>query len=194
MFKIKAQDMLINATRNAKNIDVDTIIPSDINKTGGMPQKPEIFVETKVMLQFSINVGKGLNGALGHITEIICQCFRRAQMYERDIPSLVVDFANEGIHIIHPKSVQFLTKFSYGIAERRMMPMVLSWASTVHKMQGSTVDYAVFYLGPKLFAAGQTYVALSRVMSLGGLQIKELDCIKLSCKKPCNTEAHLEMK
>ncbi|KAJ8884391.1 hypothetical protein PR048_016248 [Dryococelus australis] len=115
------------------------------------------------------------------------------QMYETDMPSVRVDFASEGIHIIHPISVQFPAMFSYGTAERRMLPMILSWASTVHKMQGSTVDYAVIYLGPKHFAAGQAYVALSRVRSLDGLRIEELDCAKPSGKNPCNTEALMEM-
>ncbi|KAJ8874326.1 hypothetical protein PR048_025172 [Dryococelus australis] len=190
----KAQDKLTDATRNAKNIDIDTIIPTDINKTGGMPQKLEFFVGAKVMLRSNIDVGKRLViGAIGHITEIIWPCFRRTQMYETDIPSVRVDFANEGIHFIHPKSVQFRAKFSYGTAERRMLLIVLSWASTVHKIQGSTVDFAVRYLGSKLFAAGQAYVALSRMRSLDGLQIEELDCAKLSGEKPCNTEALVDI-
>ncbi|KAJ8878558.1 hypothetical protein PR048_019136 [Dryococelus australis] len=114
-------------------------------------------------------------------------------MYETDIPSVRVDFANEGINMIHLKSVQFPAKLSHGTAERRMFPMVLSWASTVHKMKDVTVDHAVIYLWPKLFAAGQAYVALSRVRSLDDLQIEELDCAKLSGKNPFNTEAYMEM-
>ena len=54
-----------------------------------------------------------------------------------------------------------------------MLPMVLCYASTAHKMQGSTVDRAVIYLGSKLFAKGQAYVALSRVSSIEGLRIEE---------------------
>lgn len=108
--------------------------------------------------------------------------------------SVCIDFASNGVHLIKLISIQFLAKYSYGTAERRMLPIILSWASTVHKMQGSTVDHAIIYLGSRLFAAGQAYVALSRCRSLDGIQIEELDCSKLTGKTPSNNEALDEME
>ncbi|GBO20596.1 hypothetical protein AVEN_60483-1 [Araneus ventricosus] len=159
------------------------IIPTDINKTGGLPAELEIFVGAEVMLRSNIDVKKGLvNGAIGFITEIHWPNFRRAQMYGQDIPSVTVNFGNNGVRRIEPISVQFPAKRIYGTAERRMLPLILSWAARVHKMQGR-----------KLFAAGQAYVALSRVKSLDGLLTEELDGSKLTGKVPCNDEALEEM-
>ena len=87
-------------------------------------------------------MNKGLvNGAIGYTTEIVWPHFRRTQMYETDVPSVQIDFGRDGIHLIHPQAIQFPAKISYGTAERRALRLILSWASTVHKMQGSCVAY-----------------------------------------------------
>jgi hypothetical protein len=64
--------------------------------------------------------GKQLvNGAMVAITEIIWQFFRRAQLYDQDIPAVKIDLEETGVHQM---TVQFPEKFSCGTAERRMLP------------------------------------------------------------------------
>lgn len=58
------------------------------------------------------------------------------------------------------------------VAEFTQFPLRLAWAVTIHKAQGKTLDRALIDLGPRAFAAGQTYVALSRLTSLDGLYLK----------------------
>lgn len=50
-------------------------------------------------------------------------------------------------------------------------PVRLAWAVTIHKSQGLTFEKAVVDAGAS-FAAGQVYVALSRLTSLSGLVLK----------------------
>jgi ATP-dependent DNA helicase PIF1 len=61
----------------------------------------------------------------------------------------------------------------------KQLPLVLSWAITIHKSQGATLDYAEIDIGRNIFEDGQTYVALSRVTSLDGLYLSAFDPTKI---------------
>lgn len=57
------------------------------------------------------------------------------------------------------------------IGEIAQIPLKPAWAITIHKAQGKTFDKAI--IAPKTFAAGQLYVALSRVRTTDGLFLTE---------------------
>jgi ATP-dependent exoDNAse (exonuclease V) alpha subunit len=55
---------------------------------------------------------------------------------------------------------------------RTQYPLALAWAMTIHKSQGLTLLKAIIELGPKEFAPGLSFVAISRVKTLAGLAFK----------------------
>lgn len=59
------------------------------------------------------------------------------------------------------------------------VPLILSWALTIHKSQGATLESAEIDVGSGIFECGQTYVALSRVKNLNGLYLKSFDAKKI---------------
>ena len=51
------------------------------------------------------------------------------------------------------------------------IPLIYSWAITIHKAQGVTLEHAKIDAGRNIFECGQTYVALSRVKTKEGLNL-----------------------
>ena len=54
---------------------------------------------------------------------------------------------------------------------RNQFPLVLAWATTIHKVQGLTLNELVVDMKGGRFSPGQAYVAFSRVKALNKLHL-----------------------
>jgi ATP-dependent DNA helicase PIF1 len=63
------------------------------------------------------------------------------------------------------------------------IPLILSWAITIHKSQGITLESAIIDAGDNIFECGQIYVAFSRVKTLDGLFLANFNHKKIKTNK-----------
>jgi ATP-dependent DNA helicase PIF1 len=114
-------------------------------------------------------------------------CIVNIQLSNGDIlcngaQGVVIDISPERLPIVRYKNGYQMT-MGYNIWPSELipgvgvsqMPLILAWALTIHKAQGSTLDMAEVDAGSGIFECGQTYVALSRVKSLEGLYLSSFD-------------------
>ena len=88
---------------------------------------------------------------------------------------------NNGIQMLMTRHVWASDKIpGIGVSQ---IPLILSWALTIHKSQGATLDAAEIDVGSGIFECGQTYVALSRVKSLEGLYLTSFDAKRIRINK-----------
>ena len=73
-------------------------------------------------------------------------------------------------HVCRPETWKVERSTDGPLASRTQVPLLLSWAVSVHKAQGLTLEWVKVDLG-NTFAPGQAYVALSRATSRDGLQV-----------------------
>jgi ATP-dependent DNA helicase PIF1 len=72
----------------------------------------------------------------------------------------------------------------------KQVPLRLAWAITIHKSQGMTLDAAEIDLGDA-FEPGMGYVALSRVRSLNGLKLMNLNEMALKVNPHVLQQDHI---
>ena len=116
--------------------------------------------------------GRWVNGTIGKITDITRD--------RNDEYSIIADLADDETVEITPHTWEIFRFFADGeklqsevIGTFTQYPLMLAWAVTIHKSQGKTFDKVVVDIGRGTFTHGQTYVALSRCTTLGGIILKK---------------------
>ena len=92
----------------------------------------------------------------------------------------IVQFSAGFEEVVKPYNWTHETNQKMGVAQ---IPLILAWALTIHKAQGTTLDMAEMDIGNDIFEFGQTYVALSRVKSIEGLYLKAFNPSKIKIHK-----------
>lgn len=146
--------------------EIETIVRSSGYQHQGLSLK----IGSQVMCVVNMDMeseDKICNGSCGIVVDFTDDC-------------PVVKFNNGRVMDIAP----FPRRFEHeGRAyEYETTPLILSWAMTIHKCQGMSLDIAEIDIGSGIFESGQTYVALSRVKSLEGLYLTSFDSKKIKVR------------
>uniref|UniRef100_A0A1X7SQC8 OTU domain-containing protein n=1 Tax=Amphimedon queenslandica TaxID=400682 RepID=A0A1X7SQC8_AMPQE len=146
------------------------------SKTAGLETVLSLAVGCRVMLRRNIDVTVGLvNGAIGTVMGI----------YATRI-SIKFDHIDVPCDIERVTSRFMLSKNLY--IHRKQFPLILSYAITIHKCQGLSLDTAIIDLSTDVFGDGMAYVALSRVRTLNGLHLLSFDPLSVKVSNLCINE------
>ena len=186
LYRIRATDVYNARDPQAGRKAEDKHIHPKKDKCGGLPQEILLCENARVMLIRNIDVSRGLvNGSMGIVKKIHWPFLYRDQLKPGDQPeSVEIEFESSVAGIapmtekVYPITTYFTGRCRRHI-DRTMIPLVLCWAVTCHKVQGLTLKEGVVCLSTRLFAKGQAYVALSRFRTLDSFRIIELAKSKL---------------
>jgi len=132
-----------------------------IKKTAPVPEVLHLKIGALVMIRKNDPNHEFVNGSLGRIKAI-------------DSSGIGVYLSNGNYVAFEKETFSCLNAEGEEVAAAKNFPVNLAWATTIHKSQGMTLDSATMDLS-KVFEAGQTYVALSRVKSAKELYLTAWD-------------------
>jgi len=150
----------------------------DTTRTAGLEKVVRLCVGARVMLKKNKDVDAGLvNGSVGTVGGFGIT----AKNSTVEILSINIQFTNMDSPVtIYRESCSFevLKGIFY---TRKQFPLMLAFAITIHKSQGLSLQSVIVDAGETTFGCGMVYVALSRVTSLDGLHLIDLNRQKIQC-------------
>jgi ATP-dependent DNA helicase PIF1 len=134
-----------------------------------VPERLVLKKGAQVMFQKNDSGRRWVNGTLGEVRDFTAE-------------TITVEVFGKGTEVVIGRELWEDIKYELNsdsdkiepivTGEYRQFPLKLAWAITIHKSQGKTFDKVVVDLGRGAFAPGQTYVALSRCKTIGGLTLR----------------------
>jgi len=154
--------MVINVSREVKN---KQLVLEKFMKNSVVPEEIQLCIGAQVMLTSNLDIDSGLvNGSRGVVIEFI-----------EDYPK--VKFTND-VELVITYESRNMEENGEVLLTACQIPLIIAYALTIHKSQGATLDCIEIDLS-RIFEYGQGYVALSRVKTIEGLYITNIDYTKL---------------
>ena len=182
-FAIKAIDSVAGQTSHISF----SSLSDKRSETGGLHSTLKLAIGACVMLTANVDVSDGLvNGARGEVVHVVTN-------NNSEVTNVLVKFDNSRVGLksiqtsphrsrfphavpLNKYEVVFFAKGKRGSESKRLQfPLTLAWATTIHKVQGLTLDEIVVDMKGGRLSPGQAYVAFSRVKTLKGLHILNLN-------------------
>ena len=151
---------------------------ADDDKAGGLANSIILSKHTKVRLTSNLWLSAGLtNGAAGTVTHIL---YKEGHAPPELPLAVIVSFDNyKGPTLLpdYPSSVPIVPirrTWNQNLPKdkqcaRTMLPLMLGYALSIHKLQGATYDKVIVNVGDTEFALGITHVGVTRTKSFEGL-------------------------
>lgn len=160
------QEMLNQLNGDARTFSAT--ITGDFNDSHApAPLDLRLRVGSRVMTLNNDPAGRYINGSLGHIDALGFDAVKVKLDNGK-----IVEIPSHSWQVSRTKYDEETKKLTREeVGSFTQIPLRLAWAITIHKSQGKTFDKVLIDLGSGAFAEGQTYVALSRCRTIGGIKL-----------------------